>query len=335
MVVLVDYDVIEGERSRSFRDLVEGSLAEAWLTPRRLVLDLASVRRVDPSAIAVLIRARARLVPWGGSLEVRNACPLVRSAIEALGLAERLGLAPRTTIPSTPPSADREVRPRRGGARPPRPAGGPRSAGPRGGPGSGGGGRRRARRRGRRRPCRGPATARLASSSAWLRTGAAGTPAASEGGDQLVPLPPGQRAAGAGPPGRRPARCAPGSRGPATSSRPRAPASAAQRWSSLSTPRVTQPSPGPVEAVAGHPAAEGATVGQASGAARPRSRRRARRSWPRRWPRPRRCGPGARGRRRPPWPRRPRRPGRRRAGGPRPVRRRPPAAPGRRPTPGS
>jgi anti-anti-sigma factor len=91
-VVTVEAAEIEGERSRWFRSLVESNLAEVWLRPHRLVLDLAGVRSMDASAVAVLVRARARLVPWGGVLEIRNVCPAVRSVIDLLGLAERLGV---------------------------------------------------------------------------------------------------------------------------------------------------------------------------------------------------------------------------------------------------
>lgn len=92
-IVVVDLESIDHETAPGFKAQVESFLSDAWTTPSRLVIDLARVRTMDVNAIAVLIRARARLVPWGGQLEIRNACPVVRRAIEAIGLTERLGLA--------------------------------------------------------------------------------------------------------------------------------------------------------------------------------------------------------------------------------------------------
>ena len=56
----------------------------------RVVFDLAGVTFMDSSGIAMMLQVSKRV----GSVEVRNATPIVHRVIEATGLVEMLGLEP-------------------------------------------------------------------------------------------------------------------------------------------------------------------------------------------------------------------------------------------------
>lgn len=60
-----------------------------------LVLDLAAVRFMDSTGIAVLIGLKARLQSSGVSLELHEVGPNVARALEVLGLSARFGLGDR------------------------------------------------------------------------------------------------------------------------------------------------------------------------------------------------------------------------------------------------
>lgn len=57
--------------------------------PQPVRIDLASLRFLDSSGIAALIRIANRFTP----VEVRNASPQVRRVLAVLGLADRFGLS--------------------------------------------------------------------------------------------------------------------------------------------------------------------------------------------------------------------------------------------------
>lgn len=93
--VEVDLEQIDHETVGAFKAMVDRPLREVGCNPLSLEICLRGVAAIDTAGVAVLIRARSKLVPWGGELRLTGLAAEVRAAIDLLGLGERLGLEPR------------------------------------------------------------------------------------------------------------------------------------------------------------------------------------------------------------------------------------------------
>jgi anti-sigma B factor antagonist len=81
--------ILEGELDIASVELIRRSI-EPYLvdSPQHVVFDLARLQFMDSSGIALLIEVANRV----GSVETRNATPIVRRALEVTGLVDALGV---------------------------------------------------------------------------------------------------------------------------------------------------------------------------------------------------------------------------------------------------
>ena len=82
--------ILEGELDIASVELIRRSI-EPYLadSPQHVVFDLARLQFMDSSGIALLIEVANRV----GSVETRNATPIVRRVLEVTGLVDALGVA--------------------------------------------------------------------------------------------------------------------------------------------------------------------------------------------------------------------------------------------------
>ena len=81
--------ILEGELDIASVELIRRGI-EPYLadSPQHVVFDLARLQFMDSSGIALLIEVSNRV----GSVQIRNATPIVRRVLEVTGLVDALGV---------------------------------------------------------------------------------------------------------------------------------------------------------------------------------------------------------------------------------------------------